>query len=182
MLEFFVEAANGNVRKAVSLLILISSLVPLPCLAVQSVTLAWDPSADASVVGYNLYYGTVSGSYSSRISVSNTTSATVSGLREGVTYFFVVTAYDSSGLESVPSNEVSYSVPGVSLTLKRIPLAGFSNAFQFTSAGTTPGPWVLQATEDFKTWWTLARGTNSPVNVVVVTYAEPAMFFRLAGE
>ena len=77
----------------------------------QSVTLAWDASADVNVIGYNVYYGPASGSYTNKIPVGNVTNVTINGLVEGATYYFAVTAYDSSGLESVPSNEVSYSVP-----------------------------------------------------------------------
>lgn len=77
----------------------------------QSVTLAWDPSADTNVVGYALYYGTSSGTYPNRVDVGSVTNATVSGLQEGVVYYFVATAYDAASLESLPSNEVSYSVP-----------------------------------------------------------------------
>jgi hypothetical protein len=59
------------------------------------------------VIGYNLYYGVTSGSYTSETNVGPATSTTVSGLATGVTYCFVVTAYDSFGQESAYSPEVS---------------------------------------------------------------------------
>src|SRR5262249_43558919 len=37
--------------------------------------------------------------------------ATLTNLTAGTTYYFVVTARNASGVESVPSNEVSYKVP-----------------------------------------------------------------------
>src|SRR5262249_1759364 len=40
-----------------------------------------------------------------------TTSTTISGLAPGATYFFAATAYDSLGVESPFSNEISYLVP-----------------------------------------------------------------------
>ncbi len=79
--------------------------------ATGSVTLAWMPSADASVVGYNLYYGGASGVYTNTIHAANTTNAIVSGLMDGATYYFAATAYDSSGVESPFSNEATYAVP-----------------------------------------------------------------------
>jgi ethanolamine utilization microcompartment shell protein EutS len=79
--------------------------------AAGSVTLTWIPSTDANVVGYNVYYGGTSGDYTNKISTANTTNTVVSGLTQGVTYYFVVTAYDSSGLESPFSNEASYAIP-----------------------------------------------------------------------
>ena len=77
----------------------------------QSVTLAWDRSPDADVTGYRLYYGVASGAYTNVTDVGNVDTATLGGLKAGVTYYFAATAYDGSGLESDFSNEVSYTVP-----------------------------------------------------------------------
>src|SRR5262245_34877610 len=68
-----------------------------------AVTLAWDASTDASTVGYRLHYGTSSGTYTSTVDVGNVTTATVSTLQAGTTYFFAATAYDASSAESAPS-------------------------------------------------------------------------------
>jgi Fibronectin type III domain len=75
-----------------------------------SVTLAWDPPSGASgIAGYRVYYGTSSGSYPQIINVGNTTTATVSNLVSGQTYYFVVTDYNTAGLESAPSNQASFT-------------------------------------------------------------------------
>jgi hypothetical protein len=83
----------------------------LPALASSSVTLAWNPSSDASVAGYNIYYGSASHDYTNEVPVGNVTSASISGLVAGSTYFFAATAYDASGQESAFSNEASYVIP-----------------------------------------------------------------------
>jgi fibronectin type 3 domain-containing protein len=75
------------------------------------VTLAWDPPADPRITGYKVYVGTASGVYSTPIDVGNVTSYTLIGLTPGTVYYFVVTTYDSSGIESVFSNEVSGTSP-----------------------------------------------------------------------
>src|SRR5882724_8922454 len=75
------------------------------------VTLAWDPDSDLNVVGYRLYSGTTSGVYTQTTEVGNVTAASVSNLVNGKTYFFVVTAYGATAVESAPSNEVSYIAP-----------------------------------------------------------------------
>jgi hypothetical protein len=72
-----------------------------------SVALAWDASPDSAVAGYRLYYGTESGSYSNSVMVGVATQATITGLLEGVTYYFACVAYDDAGAESDFSNEVS---------------------------------------------------------------------------
>jgi hypothetical protein len=101
-------------RKSTGILLAIGAAVQTASgVNLSSVTLAWDPSPDSWVSGYAVQYGTVSGSYTVRLDVGPVTTATVTNLMPGVTYYFVVTAYTSDGLESLPSNEVSYTVPAV---------------------------------------------------------------------
>ena len=72
----------------------------------------WDANAESNIVGYVLRYGTISGEPSQRIAVGcEKTTATVSGLADGTTYFFTVIARNAFGIESPPSNEVSYTTP-----------------------------------------------------------------------
>ena len=103
---------------------------PFP-LSVQAatVTLAWDPNSEPDLVGYLVHYGTVSGNYQVYMDVGNNTQATISNLQNGGTYYFSVTAYDSSANESGYSNEVAYSVsPACSFSI--------SSAFKsFTASG-----------------------------------------------
>lgn len=77
--------------------------------AAQSVTLAWDPDPGPGIAGYRIHSGTKSRVYTQVIEVGNATSALVSNLVKGKTYFFAITAYNTDGLESAPSNEVSYA-------------------------------------------------------------------------
>ena len=100
-------------RAAVDLLLLsgVVVLLQLPALATQNVTLAWNASTDPTVVGYNIYYGGGSGNYTNVTSAGNATNLTVSGLVGGATYYFAATTYNSSGVQSPFSSEVSYSVP-----------------------------------------------------------------------
>ncbi len=91
------------------LLVIVCSIPQLR--AAQSITLAWDPDPAPNLAGYNLYSGTTSGVYTQEIQIGNATTAVVSNLVAGTTYFFAVTAYNTAGLESAPSNQISYSVP-----------------------------------------------------------------------
>ena len=86
--------------------------------AAAQVTLAWNPNPEPDVIGYRLHYGTSSGRYPQSVDVGNTTSSVLSGLAENTRYYSVVTAYNSAGLESFPSNEISFvtrpSLPTIS--------------------------------------------------------------------
>jgi hypothetical protein len=89
-------------------LVILSSMVAFysqPGLAYDA-TLRWDPSPDSTVVGYKLYYGTATRSYTTSLSVGNQTSYTVTGLGAG-TFYFAVTSQNASGTQSSFSNEVS---------------------------------------------------------------------------
>ena len=92
------------------------------------VTLAWDPNTESDLAGYKIYYNTgLSGppydgtgaiEGDSPIDVGNLTEFTVHCLTDGATCFFVVTAYNSEGLESDCSNEVNTgSSPETSLSI-----------------------------------------------------------------
>jgi hypothetical protein len=86
--------------------------------AVSGVTLSWQPpteNADGTPLlnlqGYTLRYGTTSQSYSSSIKIANPglTTYVVQNLTPG-TYYFAIDAYNSSGVESALSGEVSTMV------------------------------------------------------------------------
>lgn len=76
----------------------------------------WTASPDPTVTGYRLYYGMASGSYTTmQPTTGNVTNITVSGFARGSQYFAVVVAISTdpvSGqvLESIPSNEVNFTV------------------------------------------------------------------------
>jgi len=87
-------------------------------------TLSWDaPTTNADgtlltdLAGYKVYYGNFSGNYSQNMNVDNVTTYTVNNLTDGLTYYFAVTAYDTSGNESGYSNELSKTLPSPQYTL-----------------------------------------------------------------
>ncbi|MCR5725710.1 MAG: fibronectin type III domain-containing protein [Treponema sp.] len=66
-----------------------------------SVTLTWSYSVDDNAGGYYVYYGNKSGEYLGRVAlegpspikVGNTTSLTLTGLKNGTIYYFAISAY-----------------------------------------------------------------------------------------
>jgi len=80
----------------------------------HSVDIAWDASTSATLQGYNVYRGTVSGGPYSKISPTLTTSTllfTDTTPVSGKQYFYVVTAVDTSGAESAASTQVAVTIP-----------------------------------------------------------------------
>lgn len=124
---------------------LVSSLFTIHAFAEQA-TLAWDPISDSRVTGYNVHYGTQSGTYTSIYSAGSATSATVSGLAEGQTYYFVVRSRDAAGNESANSNQVSKTIPAAApvASITATPTSGtapLAVAFTSTVTGATSYTW-----------------------------------------
>ena len=83
----------------------LNALLPFPAAALTSVKLLWSPAPGTNIAGYKIYYGTASRNYATTVSVGNATNTTVSGLLDGVTYYFAATTLDTTGLESDYSAE-----------------------------------------------------------------------------
>ncbi len=80
-------------------------------LASSSVDLEWDSNPETDIAGYQVSYGNTPGNYPNSVSVGTTPAATVSGLDEGTTYYFVVAAINDAGLQGPDSEVVSYFTP-----------------------------------------------------------------------
>ena len=81
--------------------------------AIHSVSLTWTGSPTTTVTGYNVYRTTISGSLFARVNSSPVTGLvyTDSTVLNGLTYYFVTTAVDPNGGESVFSNQVPAIIP-----------------------------------------------------------------------
>lgn len=97
------------------LILAILAFIPMRSMA-GSATLNWQPNAESDLGGYRVYYGTSSRTYGPPLNVNTATTCTLSELSEGATYYFAVTAYDTSENESGFSAEVhkSFNAPDTS--------------------------------------------------------------------
>lgn len=80
----------------------------------HTVDLNWIPSTSANITGYNVYRGSTSGGPYSEINTGGLVASTLytdATIASGQTYYYVVTAVDSSGVESGDSNETQAIVP-----------------------------------------------------------------------
>jgi hypothetical protein len=132
-----------------------------------NLTFLWDSSSSPDVANYRLYYGGASGTYTNSVLSSGTTTATISGLSCGVTYYFAVTAVGADGQESDFSGEIVYrrEFPGAQLALNRLPGGGYA----LTVAGLGGRSYDIQATVDFKTWIFIGSATVGADGIVNFT-------------
>jgi len=150
-------------------------------LAVDSVTLAWNPSSSTAVSGYYVYAWEEDAIEPIKIDAGSDSFAAVNGLKEGLSYTFRVTAYNAYGLESQPSAGLPYRVP-VPLRMMQ-PLSNSSApSIQFPAA---PGRWYeLQASTDLSNWTTIWQ-TGIANNYSQMEYQDPrsryypSRFYRL---
>jgi Fibronectin type III domain len=145
-----------------------------------SVKLSWDPSSDPRVIGYNVYYGTVSRAYTNEISAGSATTVTVTNLVEGVTYYFAVTAYDDAGLESPFSNEAVYTVPlNASNQPSVLTSAKNSNGqFSFTLSGVAGSPYVIEASTNLVNWEPVLTNVAPFTFTISISSQYDRRFFR----
>ena len=77
-----------------------------------TVQVTWNPNTEPDLAGYKIYYGTASGVYGDPIDVGNVTGHVMEITpQHGATYYFALTAYDTSGNESGYSDEASCFIP-----------------------------------------------------------------------
>lgn len=98
-----------KILTCVSFLILCLSAAAAPPVQ-PSAFLYWTPSTSPNIAWYSIYYGNSPGVYTTRIYASGT-NTTVKGLSYSKTYYFVATAQNMDGIESVYSNEVHCTTP-----------------------------------------------------------------------
>jgi hypothetical protein len=118
MTAVFAPASTGAVTGSISVVsnatngTQVVSLSGTGAAASHEVMLSWTPST-SSVVGYNVYVSTVSGSNYTKLTSSPLPSSnyTDAGLQTAQTRYYVVTSVDSNNNESAYSTQVSAIVP-----------------------------------------------------------------------
>ncbi len=74
-----------------------------------SVRVAWDPNPESNIQGYRIYYGRSAGGVTNVLDVGNQTTGAITNLAYSTPHFFYVTAYNTFGLESDPSEVLTYT-------------------------------------------------------------------------
>lgn len=140
-----------------------------------SLNLSWgDSSPSPGVTGYRVYYGTESGNYTNSVVAGNVTTATISGLSNGVDFYFAITAFDEDGLESDFSNESSYRQE---LSGARMQIHSVSDGqFMLTVTGPPGNTYYVLATETFENWTVIGTVTLDDSGLADFTDPDAASF------
>ncbi len=101
-----ITAVSGNVYGSATLTVTAITVTGSATLSWAAPTTNTDGTPLTDLAGYKIYYGTSPGNYTTSIDIGNVTTYTITNLSTG-TYYFTVTAYDSSGIESSYSNQVN---------------------------------------------------------------------------
>ncbi|VAX33570.1 hypothetical protein MNBD_NITROSPIRAE01-1408 [hydrothermal vent metagenome] len=131
-----------------------------------SAILSWDANSESDLSGYKVYFGTSSGSYGTPTTVGNVTTYTVPDLNTG-TYYFAVTAFDTSGNESGFSTEVSKTLASADTTA---PVVSNISATSISDDGATIS-WTTNEASDTQVEYGTSTlyGASTSLNTSMVT-------------
>lgn len=130
--------------------LLLCCLFGISSIFAEEIDLEWEPNSEPDIVGYTVYYAPVENPPSS-IHISR--SRVKLNLVPGVTYFLYVTASNSAGMESDPSERITYTVPGPTVTPARIltvqhPSRSSDGTLTIMAAGTPGSVYRIEGTLD----------------------------------
>lgn len=160
------DAANKVTKTAApkSISVLPSFSLPAVVPTTNTVTLAWDASTSASVLGYKIYYGPSSRTYTNSVDVLNVLTTAIER-PHGSTNYYAVTAYDLNDVESDYSTEVSLAPVRPIPTYGLIFLQASTNGTTFYdlssmpylrltngAGGPLPWQWFRSRTENTMNW------------------------------
>jgi hypothetical protein len=95
-----------------------------PAASLAQLTFSWSPSSEPEVAKYK-FYCKIKGETKYNTKELDKTQITVDGFVRGQTYLFHVTALTSLGIESLPSDSITYTIP--LLTAQQDPIAPLSH-------------------------------------------------------
>jgi len=151
-----------------------------------NITLEWNANQESDIAGYKVYVGSHSANYETFIDAGFATRQFIESLEFGRQYYFAVTAYDSNGMESAFSDEITYTVPVDGTNACLVPLRMTltpSSPVAITFAGESARSYFVQASVDLVSWQTVvatmpsSNGTNQWLDVEAANF--PKRFYRV---
>ena len=122
-------------------------------------TLAWNPADDSTIKGYAIYYGPSNQPATNRVDAGLNSTVTIFNMVANVPYRLFAVSYNSSGVESIPSNELLLTQAAVS-KLKITRQSTGSMKLVFSAAPGTVGRIQYASKPAGSTWQTLTTTTT----------------------
>lgn len=109
----------SKIAMLLNVILLLGSILVLPTVASESsANFSWVPNSESNIVGYKINYGTTAdGVYPNFVDINNNVPdptdgrmhGTVTGLTDGITYYFVCTACNDLGIKSDFSSQIIHT-------------------------------------------------------------------------
>jgi hypothetical protein len=110
-----------------------------------TVSLVWNPNPEPNITGYNLFVSTQPGNFTTPIPVGNRTTWTLTGLQNGVQYYFAVQAQSPAGVSGLA--QIGYATPAA------IPAGAEQTRSDFNSDGMFDLLWRNSASGQLTAWY-----------------------------
>ena len=151
-----------------------------PAGASLKVILSWDPSVDASVVGYKIHYRDIATTNETVVDVGNTNAYVFPDLSWAKTYLFYMTSYDSAGLQSRPSEVVQFTMPLSALGFSGLENVSGQSVIRLHVDAVPDRPVVLQTSTNLVAWATLITGAvGQPIDHLATNrLSDPQRYYR----
>lgn len=176
--NFFRQRQRGWSR-----LLAFAALAVLPLNALSSVTteIAWYPSSDPNVTGYNIYYGTNSHAYTQMTAAGDVTNVTIGNLLPDATYYFSVKSHNAAGTEGSFSSETLFASYATTPTSSGLRMKTFPNSLKqdqlvFSLAPGAPTGVRVNPTNGIVCWLPgfAQANTTQSFNVIITDLTNPA--------
>jgi hypothetical protein len=136
--------------------------------AQSSVSIAWNANPEPDVVGYNVHLGTTSNFLTVNQTVT-TSAAKISNLTPSTTYFLAVQAYNSQGIESALSSQISFTTrpPEPEITVKNAAGSSLVDGVTTVPAG------AIQLGDSATQSFTILNEGTSTLNLIAISADGP---------
>ena len=125
------KKGDGKMKKLLLAILAVMFIMSGTAMADPAATFGWDANSEPDLAGYRIYYTSVPGEYvfggfaspnflaEIAAAPNDQTACTyVKPNLSGPGFFFVATAFDTDGFESLPSNEINNLPPGILKNLR----------------------------------------------------------------
>jgi hypothetical protein len=149
------------------------------------IEVTWNTNAEPDLAGYKIYWGDSSGAHQNSQDVGNVTRFVLNNVSESRPYYFVVTALNTAGLESEPSNEAVVFAAKLPVVIQNFVMINSGASFIAEARGEMKywtGGFSIEVSEDLLLWTEATRFELFPIFFVdSAGVGRPQRFYRVVS-